>query len=95
MKKEIEKSESVKTKRFAVLDGNTLVIATEKKEEADEKFDQLKKELKPLIVFIDHEVHFSVRATKTIHQQNYRIKAGNYEKDSALKPAPDVTETEE
>ncbi len=94
MNKNIKKVESVKKPRFAVLDGTEQVIATNKKEEANEKWIQLQQESKSLIVFLDHKEKYSLHVTKTIHQKNYRMVAGDYEKDTALPPVAEVPQTE-
>jgi hypothetical protein len=95
MKNQNEKTESVKIKRFTVLENGIEVLNTSKTEEIAEKVEVLKKEFKPRIIVLDRHSKTSIHHTKTIHQKNYRIEAGNYEKDSVVKPAPEVTETEE
>jgi len=95
MKKEIEKTEDVKKPRFIVLVNGEVALNASKKELADETVQLLQKELKPVIILLDNKEKKSTQYTKTIHQRNYRVQAGNYEKDSVLKPAPEVNQTED
>jgi hypothetical protein len=95
MENQIEKAESVKTKRFTVKENGQEVLATSKKTEADKKIKSLQKEFKPLIILLDHQDKKSTRYSKTINQQNYRIEAGNFEVDSIIKPIPEVPATKE
>jgi hypothetical protein len=94
MNKEVKKSESVKVKRFTVLENAQEVLNTAKREEADERIASLQKELKPSIVLLDNLEKKSTRYSKTINQKNYRIEAGNFEKDAVTKPT-EVAEIEE
>lgn len=95
MKEELKKAESVKTKRFTVKENGQEVLATSKKTEADDKIKSLQAEFKPLIILLDHQDKKSTRYSKTINQRNYRIEAGNFEKDSIIKANPEVPATEE
>ena len=87
MTKETQKVESVKIKRFTVLENNTEVLNTSKKEEAENAIENLRKESKPVLKLLDNQLKTSLHYTKTINQKNYRIQAGNFEKDSIAKPA--------
>ena len=95
MKEKIEKTESAKIERFSVIVDKVEVLNTSKEANIYTQIFKLQEELKPLIIKIDHEKKKSFHYVKTIHQRNYRIQAGNYEKDSVLKPAPEVTQTED
>jgi hypothetical protein len=53
MKTQNEKVESVKTKRFTVLENGQEVLKTDKREEADNGITKLQAESKPLIVLLD------------------------------------------
>lgn len=94
MTKETQKVESVKIKRFTVLENSTEVLNTSKKEEAETAIENLIKESKPVLKLLDNQLKTSLHYTKTINQKNYRIQAGNFEKDSIAKPASinEVTE---
>lgn len=94
MTKEAQKAESVKIKRFTVLESFTEVINTSKKEEADDAIEKLKAESKPLLKMLDNQKKTSLHYTKTINQKNYRIEAGNFEKDSVAKPTSTAEVTE-
>lgn len=94
MTKEAQKVESVKIKRFTVLENFTEVIHTSKKEEADDAIEKLKAESKPLLKLLDNQKKTSLHYTKTINQKNYRIEAGNFEKDSVAKPTSTSEVTE-
>lgn len=94
MTKEAQKVESVKIKRFTVLESFTEVINTSKKEEADDAIEKLKAESKPLLKLLDNQKKTSLHYTKTINQKNYRIEAGNFEKDSVAKPTSTAEVTE-
>lgn len=87
MKKENEKTESNKVERFSVVVDNVEVLNTSKEANSYTEIFKHQNELKPLIIKIDHQVKKSFHYVKTIHQQNYRIVAGNYEKDSAFTQA--------
>jgi len=93
MTKETQKVESVKNKRFTVLENGTEVLNFLKKEEATEAVKMLQKEFKPMIILIDNQEKVSTHYKKTIHEKNYRIVAGNYEKDIKPKAIAEVTET--
>lgn len=95
MKNEIEKTESVKKPRFIVLVNGEVDLNASKKELADDRVQLLQTELIPVIILLDNKEKTSTQYTKTIHQRNYRVQAGNYEKDSVLKTAPEVTQTED
>jgi hypothetical protein len=95
MKEQIAKTESVQIKRFTVVVlGKEVFKGNDRKEVAAQIF-KLQKDSQPLIILLDSEVKESYQYSKTIHQRNYRVQAGNYEEDSVLKPAPEVTKTEE
>jgi hypothetical protein len=93
MKNQIKKVESVKTPRFTVLENGVEVLKASKKELAEERIQLLQAELKPWIVLVDHKEKTSTHYRKTIHQQNYRIEAGNFDIDTAVPPVAEVPET--
>lgn len=95
MKEELKKAESVKTMRFTIKENGQEVLKTDKLEEVDIQIKKLQAEFKTEIVLIDHKEKKSTHFSKTIHQRNYRIQAGNYEVDGVLKPTPEVPATEE
>ncbi|PIF33017.1 hypothetical protein CLU81_3587 [Flavobacterium sp. 9] len=95
MTKEIPKAESLKRKRFTVLENRSEVLNTSKQEEATEAIKTLQKESKPLIVLLDNQNKTSTHYSKTINQKNYRIEAGNFENDSVAKPTAEAAETKE
>lgn len=95
MIKEEKKAESVKVKRFAVVVDKIAVLNTSKKDEADSKIIRLQSELIPLIILLDNQDKKSFRFSKTVHQNNYRIQAGNFEEDSKTKSVIESTETQE
>ena len=93
MKKEIQKVESVKKPRFAVVvEGKDVFNSNDRKEVAGEIF-KLQKESHPLIILLDHKAKESDRYSKTIHQRNYRVESGDYEIDTALPPVAEVPQT--
>ena len=92
---QIEKAESVKTKRFTVLENGKQVLTTAKKTEATDKVKLLQEESKPLIILLDSKEKNSKRYSKTINQRNYRVEAGNFEIDSITKATPEATAPEE
>ncbi|MDI6033034.1 hypothetical protein QLS91_08100 [Flavobacterium sp. LB2P84] len=95
MTKQIERVESVKTPRFTVLENGVEVLKASKIELAFERVKLLQAELKPLIVLLDHKEKTSTHYSKTIHQKNYRIEAGNFDIDTAVPPVAEVPETED
>ncbi|KIQ22661.1 hypothetical protein RT99_06030 [Flavobacterium sp. MEB061] len=95
MKEQNVKTESTKQKRFTlVVEAKEVFKGNDRQEVAGEIF-KLQKDSHPLIILLDSEAKESYQYSKTIHQRNYRVQAGNYEKDSVLKPAQEVTKTEE
>jgi hypothetical protein len=94
MKNQIEKVESVKKPRFIVLENGVEVLKASKIELANERVQSLQAELKPLIVLVDHKEKTSTHYSKSIHQKNYRIEAGNFDIDTAVPPVAEVPETE-
>jgi hypothetical protein len=94
MNKNIKKVESVKKPRFIVLENGVNVLNASKKELADERVQSLQAELKPLIILLDNKEKTSMHYSKTIHQKNYRIEAGNFDIDTAVPPVAVVPETE-
>ena len=95
MKEQNAKTESTKQKRFSVVVKGKEVFKGNDRKEVVEHIFKLQKDSHPLIILLDSEAKESYQYSKTIHQRNYRVQAGNYEKDSALKPAQEVTQTEE
>lgn len=93
MKNQIEKVESVKKPRFIVLENDVEVLRASKKELADERVQLLQAEFKPLIVLIDNKEKTSTRYSRTIHQRNYRVEAGNFDIDTAVPPVVEIPET--
>ena len=94
MTKEIKKDESVTKPRFIVLENGVEVLKASKKELADARVQSLQEAFKPLIILVDHKEKTSTHYTKTINQKNYRIEAGDYEKDTDLPPVAEVPQTE-
>ena len=94
MKKEIQKVESVKKPRFAVVVEGKEVLKASKKELADARVQLLQEFLRPLIILVDHKEKTSMHYSKTIHQRNYRVESGDYEIDTALPPVAEVPKTE-
>ncbi|MFV8336463.1 hypothetical protein ACNQF7_10310 [Flavobacterium sp. RSP29] len=94
MNNNIKKVESVKKPRFIVLENGVEVLKASKKELADARVQLLQEAFKPLIVLVDHKEKTSTHYTKTIHQKNYRLESGDYEKDTALPPVAEVPQTE-
>jgi len=95
MKNKIEKTESNKVSRFSVIVDKVEVLNTSNEANIYKQIVKLQEEFKPLIVKIDHQKKQSFHYVKTIHQNNYRIQAGNYEKDSITKVTPEVPATKE
>lgn len=94
MKKEVQKVESVKKPRFIVLENGVEVLKASNKELADQRVQFLQSVLKPLIVYLDHKEKTSTHYSRTIHQKNYRVESGDYEKDTALPAVAEVPQTE-
>jgi hypothetical protein len=94
MKKEIQKVVSVKKPRFIVLEGGLEVLKASNKELANQRVQFLQSVLKPVIVLLDHKEKTSTHYTRSIHQKNYRVESGDYEKDTALPPVAEIPETE-
>lgn len=92
MKEQNAKTESAKTKRFTVVVEAKEVFKGNNRQEVAAEIFKLQKDSHPLIILLDSEAKESYQYSKTIHQRNYRVQAGNYEKDSVLKPAQVVTE---
>lgn len=94
MTRQIKKVAFVKKPRFIVIENGVEVLKASKKELADARVQLLQEAFKPLIILVDHKEKTSMHYSKTIHQKNYRIEAGDYEKDTALPPVAEVPETE-
>ena len=94
MNKNIKKVESVKKPRFIVLENGVEVLKASKKELADARVQLLQEAFKPLIILVDHKEKTSMHYSKTIHQRNYRVESGDYEKDTALLPMAEVPQRE-
>ncbi|WP_289659467.1 hypothetical protein [Flavobacterium panacagri] len=94
MKNQLEKAPTSKQKQFSVIVEKVEVLNTSEIKEADAKIKVLQTEFKPLIILIDKKEKTSVHYSKTSHQRNYRIEAGNFEKD-IIKPTPDEEVTQE
>lgn len=67
-----------KPKRYTVLLANEEVLNTSNFEASQNKIAELQKENHPLITFVDSKQETATSFTKTIHEKNYRVKAGVY-----------------
>lgn len=86
----MEKTANTKAKQqFSVVVSGKEVFTSSSKKKVDQEIVKLQEELHPVIILLDHQQKESKCYSKTIHQRNYRLQAGNYEKDSVLKPSSD------
>jgi gamma-glutamylcyclotransferase (GGCT)/AIG2-like uncharacterized protein YtfP len=80
MKKELTPV-SEKAKRYTVLADKVEVLKTSNQHTALDKVAALQKTNTKEIILSDDQKKSAVYYTKTIHQQNYRIEGGDFQKE--------------
>lgn len=87
-----KKANTTTKKRFSLVVSGKEVFTAALKKKVEPEITKLQNEFHSLIIVLDHQEKESIQYSKTMHQRNYRLQAGNYEKDSVLKSSVEEVE---